>query len=218
MTYESPIPAGNHVDSSSKEPDITLPPRPVLVHLAFAFTLLYMSIHLYWAVGGTWGLPLLALHDKSVVEAVDWVVCVIMVIGAVWVLALNHPVGRRVPSWILLVPIWMGAAVCVSHGVFGFLTKALYLGGRHDAVNFPVVAGVSAAAAAARNHLSAVQDLVVFEPCFVIEGVLLALAAWQFIRTPAGRRRWAVSMVAGVVAVDVFGALLSLGGVHFAIS
>lgn len=111
-----------------------------------------------------------------------------MVIGAVIVLALNHPIGRRVRSWILLVPIWIGAVVCVSHGIYGFATKALYMSGTHGAVNFPVVPGVSAATAAAQNHLSAVQDLVVFEPCFVVEGALLALAAWQFIRTPAGRR------------------------------
>jgi hypothetical protein len=80
------------------------------------------------------------------------------------------------------------------------------------------VPGVSAATAAAKNDLSAVQDLVVFEPCFVVEGVLLALAAWQFIRTPAGRRTWSMSMIVGIVVIDVFGALLSLGGMRFAIS
>jgi hypothetical protein len=142
----------------------------------------------------------------------------VAVIGAVLVLALNHPIGRRVRSWMLLVPIWIGAVVCVSHGIYGFATKALYLSGRHGAVNFPVVPGVSAATAAAKNHLSAVQDLVVFEPCFVVEGVLLALAGWQFIRTPAGRRTWSMSMIVGIVAIDVFGALLSLGGMHVAIS
>jgi hypothetical protein len=118
MTYETPMATENHVNSSDREPEITLPPRPVWVYLAFAFTILYMSIHLYWAVGGTWGLPLLALHDKSAVQAVNRVVCVIMVIGAVIVLALNHPIGRRVRSWMLLVPIWIGAVVCVSHGIY----------------------------------------------------------------------------------------------------
>jgi hypothetical protein len=52
----------------------------------------------------------------------------------------------------------------------------------------------------------------------VVEGVLLALAAWQLIRTPAGRRRWWMSVIVGIVVIDVFGALLSLGGMHFAIS
>ena len=192
--------------------------RPVWIRTAFAFTLLFLSIHLYWALGGTWGLPLLALHDRSTVRAANWVVSAIMVIGAVVVLALDSAIGRRVPSWMLLAPVWIGAVVCVSHGLYGVVTKGLYLGGHPGAVDFPVVPGVSPAAAADRNHLSAVQDLVIFEPCFAIQGVVLALAGWQSIRAPRARRRWSASVVAGIVVIDVFGALLSLSGGHVAIS
>jgi hypothetical protein len=219
---EAAISAGDQADARHRQggeaSDAALPARPIWVYLAFAFTLLYLVIHLYWALGGTWGLPPLALRDGAVVRAVDWVVCAIMMIGALFVLALRRPIRGRSRSLALLVPIWIGAVVCLSHGVFGFITKALYLSGWHSAVNFPVVPGVSAATAAAKNHLSAVQDLVVFEPCFAIEGALLALAAWQFFRTPIARRRWSWSLLVGVVAIDVFGALLSLAHLHVAIS
>jgi hypothetical protein len=47
---------------------------------------------------------------------------------------------------------------------------------------------------------------------------LLALAAWQFIRTPACRRKWSMSTVAGAAAIVVFGTLLSLGDMHFVIA
>lgn len=218
MTYEAPMSAENAVNSSDRDREVALPPRPAFVHMAFAFTLLYTAFHVYWAVGGTWGLPLAALHEEALTKVANWVVSVIMLVGAVWILALNHPVGRRVPAWMLLAPIWAGAVVCVSHAVFGFVTKILYLGGHHGAVDFPVVPGVGAAEAADANHLSAVQDLLVFEPCFLVQGVVLALAAWQFLRTPAGRRRWSVSLIVGVVVIDVFGALLSLGDLHFALS
>ncbi|MGW5097315.1 DUF3995 domain-containing protein [Streptomyces nodosus] len=177
-----------------------------------------MLLHVYWAVGGTWGLPLLAKHDKSAVQAVNWVVSAIMVFGAVFVLALKRRTGGRLRAWVLLVPIWTAAVVCISHAFYGFFTKALYLSGRHGAVDFPVVPGVGAAEAAEANHLSAVQDLLVFEPCFLVQGVVLALAAWQFIRTGAGRRRWWTSLVVGVLVIDVFGALLSLAGMRFAVS
>lgn len=96
------------------------------VHLAFAFTILFMLLHLYWAVGGTWGLAPAALDKKAEVQMVNWVVSAFMVIGAIYVLALNHPISRRVPSWILLPPIWTGAVVCLSHAIFGAVTKALY--------------------------------------------------------------------------------------------
>ena len=212
------VSADTHVNSIERDQELTLPPRPVLVHLAFAFTLVYTAIHVYWAVGGTWGLPPAALANRSAVQAANWFVSAIMVFGAFFVLALNHAISRRVPAWIVLVPIWIGAVVCVSHSIFGFVTKALYLSGVHGAVDFPTVRGVSPATAAEKNHLAVVQDLVVFEPCFLVLGVLLALAAWQFIRTPVGRRTWSVSIVVGVALIDVFGAVLSLAGTHVAIS
>ncbi|MGW5129254.1 DUF3995 domain-containing protein, partial [Streptomyces sp. NPDC004069] len=175
-----------------------------------------MLLHVYWAVGGTWGLPLLARHDKSAVQAVNWVVSAIMLVGALFVLALNRRTQSRVRAWVLLVPMWIAAVVCVSHALYGFVTKALYLSGHHGAVDFPVVPGVGAAEAAEANHLSAVQDLLVFEPCFLVQGLVLALAAWQFLRTRGARRRWWTSLVVGILVIDVFGALLSLVGARFA--
>ncbi|MET9669369.1 hypothetical protein ABZY19_28985 [Streptomyces sp. NPDC006475] len=66
-------------------------------------------------------------------------------------------------------------------------------------------------------HLSAVQDLLVFEPFFLIQGVLLAMAAWQYIRTPARRRLWTWSLVVSVLLIDAFGTVLSLAEAKFAI-
>lgn len=218
MTSETPISADENVNAGEREQEISLPPRPAFVHAAFVFTMLYMAFHVYWAVGGSWGLPLLAQHEETTTRVANWVVSVIMLIGAFWVLALKHPAIRRVPSWVLLTPLWAAAAVCVSHALYGFITKALYVSGQHGAVHFPKVAGVDAATAASENHLSAVHDLWLFEPCFLLQGLVLWLAAWQYLRTPAGRRRWSWSLVAGVILIDVFGALLTAGGMRFALS
>lgn len=117
----------------------------------------------------------------------------------------------------MLLPLWGAAVVCISHAFFGWVTKGLYLVGMKSAVDFPVVPGVSAATADKENHLSAVIDILVFEPCFLIQGVVLAMAAWQFIRTAANRRRWVWSLAVGVVLVDLFGVTLSLAGLKFAI-
>ncbi|MDX3434199.1 DUF3995 domain-containing protein [Streptomyces sp. ME01-18a] len=176
-----------------------------------------MALHVYWAVGGTWGLPPAAVLHPSETRVANWFVSAIEMIGALWVLALLHPAARRVPSWLLLLPLWAAAAVCVSHAIFGAVTKALYLGGMHEAVDFPVVPELSAAEVADANHLAAVQDLLVFEPCFLIQGVLLAMAAWQYIQTPARRRLWTWSLIMAVVLVDAFGAVLSFVEAKFAI-
>ena len=216
MAYETRVSAANN-SNSQRNREATLPPRPILVYVAFAFTLLFMALHVYWAVGGGWGLPPSAPEHELMVRAANWVVSAIMLIGAFFVLALNHPISRRLPAWMLLMPIWVGAVVCISHSVFGFVTKGLFLAGWHGAVNFPVIHGVSAATAASKNHLAAVHDLAVFEPCFLMQGVVLALAAWQFLRTPTARRNWLVSIILGTVVIDVFGGMLSLAGLHFAI-
>lgn len=217
MTSGNSLFAGHDVNSGAPEQELELPGRPAWVHLAFYFTLAFMALHVYWAAGGTWGLPPAAAADLSATRTANWVVSAIELIGAFWVLALLHPVARRVPSWLLLSPLWAATAVCISHAIFGTVTKALYLGGMHEAVDFPDVPELSAEELADANHLAAVHDLLVFEPCFLIQGVVLAMAAWQFIRTPARRRLWTWSLVVAVVLISVFGAVLSLADAQFAI-
>lgn len=187
-------------------------------YLALGFTTTFLLLHLYWASGGHWGLPLAALQRPSTVQAANWIVSAIMLLGLVWIFVLVHPIGRRLPAWLVLSPLWAGAVICLSHAVFGFITKTLYLSGLHGAVHFPVVNGVSPAVAAAHNHLSSIQDLIVFEPSFMLEGALLALAAQQYIRTVRGRRIWVRTITAGVALICLLGALLVLLNRRVAIS
>ena len=197
--------------------------RPMWAYLALLLTVGFIPIHAYWALGGTWGLPpsvvphgarSVSRAAESAVRTADWGVCVLLLAGAALLVILALRTGR-LP---LLVPLGIGSVVCVSHGLYGFATKGLYVMGAHGAVDFPEVAGVSAATAGAENHASAVLDLLVFEPYFLIEGVLIALAGWQSLRTPAARRRWAMTVVAGTLLIEVFGTLLSLSGLRFAVS
>ncbi|MFV8183387.1 DUF3995 domain-containing protein [Streptomyces sp. AF1B] len=203
------------LDQAPGKADVTEGPWPV--RLTVGFTLLYMAIHVYWAEGGTWGVPLAAQQNADAVRNANWVVSAIMLIGAAWVLALNHRFARRMPSWVVLAPLWGGAVICVSHAVFGFVTKSLYLAGMHGAVDFPKAVGVDETTLAHDHHVSAVRDLGLFEPCFLIQGLLLALAGRQFIRATTGRRAWSWSVLLGVAVVDVFGLLLALSNMHVAL-
>jgi hypothetical protein len=192
------------------------PSRPVWAHSVFWFTVAFIPIHVYWAMGGMSWLPAAARlpANRPAVQVANWGVAVLLATGAAIVLALARPAGRRVPAAFLLPPIWTGSVVCVSHAIFGMITKGLYLSGVHGAVDFPAVPGAGAAAA---YHTSAVLDLAVFEPWFLIEGVLLLLAGRQFLRTPASRHLWTMSVIIGVALVDVFGTLLAVSKLHFAV-
>ena len=82
----------------------------------------------------------------------------------------------------------------------------------HSAVSYP-----EPLTAAQKNH-AALLDLGVFEPWFLIQGLLLLLAGRWFARTAAGRRRWTLSLIAGVVLADAFGIALAVAHKHFAVS
>jgi len=118
-----------------------------------------------------------------------------------------------VRSLAVLAPVWAGAVVCASHGLLGLVTRGPHVGGAHGAVTYPVAGWT-----AAQKHAAALGDLTVFEPWFLLEGVLLALAGRQFLRSPAARRRWTVAVLADIAAIDVFGAALSAAHLHVAVS
>lgn len=123
------------------------------------------------------------------------------------------PEGRTRPAPLMVAPVWVASVVCISHGLFGIVTKGLYAAGVHSAVSWP-----EHDLTAAQKNLAALRDLAVFEPWFLIQGLLLALAGRWLARTASGRRRWTLSLVAGIVLVDAFGIVLAVTHHHFVVS
>jgi len=113
----------------------------------------------------------------------------------------------------MLAPVWIGSAVCISHGLYGITTKALYAAGIQSAVSWP-----ERGLTAAQKNLAALYDLGVFEPWFLTQGLLLALAGRWFARTATGRLQWTLSLAAGIVLADAFGIALGITHHRFAIT
>ena len=186
---------------------------PLMVYLAALVALAGIPIHLYWALGGIWGLPGgAATAGLPGLHATNAIVSVLLAVGAALVFGLSRPWARRLPAVVMLTPLRLGSVVSVSHGLYGMVTKALYVAGAHSAVSYP-----EPLTAAQKNH-SALLDLGVFEPWFLLQGLLLLLAGRWFARTAAGRRWWTLSLIAGVVFVDAFGIALAVTHEHFAVS
>ena len=186
---------------------------PLVVYLAALVTLAAIPIHLYWALGGTWGLPGGAAEaGLPGMRPTNAIVAVILVAGAALLTGLTRPWARRLPGPVKLTPIWLGSVVCVSHGLYGMATKGLYAAGAHSAVSFPEPL------TAAQKNLAALHDLSVFEPWFLIQGLLLLLAGRWLAKTATGRRRWTLSLLAGIVLVDAFGIALTLTQQRLAIT
>lgn len=156
---------------------------PLMIYLAALVALAGIPIHLYWALGGTWGLPggattagLPGLHTTNAI------VSVLLAAGAALVFGLSMPWARRPPAVVMLTPLWLGSVVSVSHALYGMVTKGLYVAGAQSAVSYP-----APLTAAQKNH-AALLDLGLFEPWFLIQGLLLLLAGRWFARTAAGHR------------------------------
>jgi len=186
---------------------------PLVTYLAALAALAGIPIHLYWAAGGTWGLPGgAAAAGLPGVRATNLAVSVLLGCGAAFLYGLTRPWSRRPPALLMLAPMWAGAVVCLSHGLFGIATKRLYAAGVQSAVAWP------GHLTAAQKNLAALYDLGVFEPLFLIQGLLLALAGHWFARTATRRRRWTLALATGIVLIDASGVALAVTHQHFAVS
>ena len=163
------------------------PRRGLLIaYLAALAALAAIPIHVYWALGGTWGLPGgAATAAVPGIRATNVAVSVLLACGAAFLYGLTWSWSRPLPTLFMLTPVWAASVVCISHGLFGILTKGLYVAGMHSAVSWP-----EHHLTAAQKNLAALRDLAVFEPWFAIQGLLLALAGRRLARTAAGSRRW----------------------------
>jgi hypothetical protein len=176
--------------------------RPALVWpLALcAWSLLYTLPHLYWALGGE---ALLFMVKRSATEmehwrAIDWAASWVLtgaaLVGPVLIWSTARP---RLRTWALATCV-AGAAIAVSHGAFGIVYRALNLAGATD---------IDGAAFDASRHEWALWDLFVFEPWFLIEGVLFVAAGAAALTTPRARGRWTVGCLAGIGFATLTGLL-----------
>ena len=136
---------------------------------AFAFAV----PSLYWAAGGMAGfgtlggrIEELARERDTALVAATWVAFVLKVAGGFLALALVRPWGRRLPPRLLLRTAWAGAALLVVYGTSQTVTVAL--------LATEVVDDTQDLSSGALRW-----RLFLWEPWFLVWGVLLGLAAWS---------------------------------------
>ena len=71
----------------------------------------YLVLKVVWTVGVPWGITDRSLFDESGWAAANAVMAVIELTGLALVLALTRPWSRRVPVWLVLVPVWVGTGL-----------------------------------------------------------------------------------------------------------
>jgi hypothetical protein len=138
---------------------------------------------LYWALGGTAGLDTVGgrieelgrAHDPAAV-VLGAVAGVLKVAGGLLALALVRPWGRAVPRRLLLGAAWAASVVLTGYGGLLVVVGALVLTGV-----------LSPAGPVDRTALR--WHVLVWDLWFLVWGLLLGVAAWQFGRASPGRGR-----------------------------
>lgn len=157
------------------------------------WSLLYLVPHLVWALGVRAGFT--ALHPSIATlpqwRTINWVASAILGVAALLGLALR----RRAPSAAMhrasLTVAWFGSCIATAHGLVGIGMRIATVSSWPQ----PVVPAWL------------YWDLLVFEPWFLIEGVLLAVAGGVLLPDRPQRKRWVFACVGGTIIAIIFALL-----------
>jgi Protein of unknown function (DUF3995) len=158
-------------------------------YAAASWAFVFALVSFYWALGGTVGAatnapaitePVLAREPAAV--AVIWITGALKLLLAALALLLLWPRPRRVPTWasnwlprrLLIGTGWVVTALMAGYeGLASLVQHALMVAGVLD-----IPAGL--------GETSARWHLVLWDPWWLLGGVLLGLATWVFQRASRG--------------------------------
>lgn len=142
-------------------------------YAAAAVAFSFAAVTFYWSAGGMAGVSTLggrfeewAVARDPMIVTLLWFTGVLKVAGAMLALALVQPWGRRLPRRWLLLAAWSGAVLLTVYGVLQVTSVAL--------VAFGVVTPSPPPDATVLWW-----RLLLWEPWFLLWGVLLGLTAWS---------------------------------------
>jgi hypothetical protein len=145
--------------------------------------LVFAAVSVYWAAGGTAGTATIGPAITEPVLARDptwvtlmWGTVALKVLAGLLALALVRPWGRSVPRRLLLTAAWgAGALMALYAGTASLVQHGLMAAG-----TLSIPAGLGATAL--RWHL------VLWDPWWLLGGLLFVAAAWSYQRRSRGHR------------------------------
>lgn len=129
-------------------------------YAACAWALLFAAMHIYWALGGTAGLP----SGKMVPEAggallaIDVAAIPLCIVAGLIALALVQPWGRIIPRWMMLAAAWAAGVAFALRAVVGLLQDGL-----------AVTSGIP------------LDPMDPYDLWFLLGGILFVVIAWRAV-------------------------------------
>jgi hypothetical protein len=171
----------------------------------FVWSLLYGLAHLYWGLGGTAGHQVYkpSADDESIWAAANLFAFALMAFAGVLGFALLRATKPSLVRLVLLGIVGAGSAIAASHGIFGMAFRGASVLGISDVDGVPFDI---------HQHAWVLWDMLVIEPWFLVEGLLLGLVGYQAQTSPRRRTLWFWCMAGAFVLALATGLL----GVRFA--
>jgi uncharacterized protein DUF3995 len=160
---------------TDRTPGSTTRPRHTwAAYAAAVWAGVFAAISLYWALGGMIGLDTVGGEIEKLARAgqggvLAWGATLLKAAGVVFALALVQRWGRVFPRMLMLVAGWAATAVLIGYG-------GLTVGGEL------LVATGAVEAPAGIDWYALHWHLALWDPYFVVWGVLLGIATWQYKR------------------------------------
>lgn len=136
-------------------------------------------------------------------ELINWIASVFLTVAGFIGLAFIYWSKGRVSSYTWLFISWAGCSLAASHGIFGIVDRILQITG---------VIGVESGSFHIHEDAYVVWDLLLFEPWFLIEGILFSIVGWCFLKKARSRKIWLAACIFGIVV----GLVTGMMGVRFA--
>ena len=187
--------SGGTTDSATRR---TVPWRVAVALAAWSFA--YAGYRAYYAAGGQIGMfgEPISHPQYRAINAVG--AAIIVVAGAVPLIALKvHAVRRVLPA-----VCWIAAVACCMHALVDITLRVFSLTGVHP-TQLPASVWRSYDRRAAD-----LQDLLLNEPWFLVEGLLWAALGAAIVRQPR-RRVWMLTATVACLLLTVVGVLSGLG-------
>jgi hypothetical protein len=147
--------------------------RNLAAYVAAAWAFVFAVPSFVWAAGVEAGSETIAADVEEAGIADPWLLAatgVLKVLAGLVALALVRPWGRAIPRRLLILAAWGAAAILFFYAVVNFVGHALMEAG---VWKIPDALGADAV----RWHL------LLWDPWWLLGGILFALAAWQFTRS-----------------------------------
>ncbi|MEX2105099.1 MAG: DUF3995 domain-containing protein [Bacilli bacterium] len=135
-------------------------------------------------------------------ELINWVASVFLTVAGLIGLAFIYWNKSKVSSYMLLFIAWAGCSLSASHGIYGIFYRILQIIG---------VVGLESGSFHIHEDAFVLWDLLLFEPWFLIEGILLGIVGWCFLKETRSRKIWLVACIFGII----FGLVTGIMGVRF---